>query len=415
MIAWEPFVHRFFRYLTSTGFSSSSAMFNDLPPVQVHNLEAATEKRLRTLKHLIKANHINYATFSKDFNSKNNLPQLLCSAYVLGADVQKLHEIYDKESIRLDAWSASPAEITHKEWRDYLGDKTYLRAYVDFFEDELALRFDYDWKSLVQEYLFSGEEPLIHGTISGLSHSLIRMSYAFEFSSRELAIEALAEACVSYDCLHKYLDNLSFTTPSSSFVSTSLHEILNKIHNDKRLDNIFDACGSENIKTLFSQYEDYFLEYWNSWIIENPIKQFQDSQDIAIALLIQTVKPGTHAYDISVAHILTTSHAIRILLPLIPEQYQIGLIRQWWLITIAIYISQLRPEISHDKIELSSGKDWKYVEHKAICGSWATDADYVKIISAMREAASTWGDNRQQYLAAAVRLTDDFDGWTRFG
>ncbi|RKF82585.1 putative mgs207 protein, partial [Golovinomyces cichoracearum] len=134
----------------------------------------------------------------------------------------------------------------------------------------------------------------------------------------------------------------------------------------------------------------------------------------AIALLIQTVKPGTHAYDFSVAHSLTTSQEIRILLPLIPEQYQIGLIRQWWLIAISIYISQLRPEISHDKIEISSGKDLKYVEHKAMFGSWTTDADYDKIIRAMREAASTWSDNRQQYLAAAVRVTNDFDGWTRF-
>ncbi|RKF77406.1 putative mgs207 protein [Golovinomyces cichoracearum] len=240
------------------------------------------------------------------------------------------------------------------------------------------------------------------------------MSNVAESSSRELAIEASAESCVSYDFLLKYLDNLSFTTPSSRFVSTSLHEILNKIYNDKCLNNIFDARGSENIKSLFSLYEDYVLEYWKSWIIEDPIKRFQDSQDIAISLLIQTVKPGRHAYDFFVAHVLTTSHAIRILLPPIPKQYQIDLIRQRWLIAIAIYISQLRPEISHDKIEISSGKDWKYVQHRGISGSWATDADYVKIIRAMREAASTWGDNRQQYLAATARLTDDFDGWTRF-
>lgn len=29
----------------------------------------------------------------------------------------------------------------------------------------------------------------------------------------------------------------------------------------------------------------------------------------------------------------------------------------------------------------------------------------------MKEAAETWGDTNQKYLAAAVRFVDDFRGW----
>jgi hypothetical protein len=29
----------------------------------------------------------------------------------------------------------------------------------------------------------------------------------------------------------------------------------------------------------------------------------------------------------------------------------------------------------------------------------------------MREAARTWGDVHDRYLAAAVRFADDFEGW----
>jgi hypothetical protein len=29
----------------------------------------------------------------------------------------------------------------------------------------------------------------------------------------------------------------------------------------------------------------------------------------------------------------------------------------------------------------------------------------------MREAANTWGDVHEKYLAAAIRFADDFKGW----
>lgn len=53
--------------------------------------------------------------------------------------------------------------------------------------------------------------------------------------------------------------------------------------------------------------------------------------------------------------------------------------RQWWLLTIAVYIAQLRPKISDDiEVKPPAGKGWKYVEDKAVNGPWATDAHFVK-------------------------------------
>lgn len=42
----------------------------------------------------------------------------------------------------------------------------YERAFVDFFEDELVLK-GYDWKKVVVEYVFTGENPLGNCLISG--------------------------------------------------------------------------------------------------------------------------------------------------------------------------------------------------------------------------------------------------------
>jgi hypothetical protein len=179
-----------------------------------------------------------------------------------------------------------------------------------------------------------------------------------------------------YDFLHKYLDDASYTKPST-YSTTSPLEILHKISGDKRFDGLFDSRGSDNIKALFKDHENIVLEHWNAWTISDPNKQFSDSQEAAVALVVRTVEPGTHAYDFFMVHILTTSHAVRILLPLIPKKFHISIVRQWWLLTIAVYVSQLRPKINDD-IEVKPAQGWKYVEDKTINSPWATDAHYVK-------------------------------------
>jgi hypothetical protein len=209
-----------------------------------------------------------------------------------------------------------------------------------------------------------------------VGHPLIHLGYAYELQSKELGIEALAMASTSYNFLHKYIDDTAYTKPST-YSTTSPLEILHKISTDTRFDGLFNDKGSQNIEILFMQHEPLVLEHWNAWKISDPNKQFQESQEAAVALLTRTVQPGTHAYDFFMVHILTTSHAVRILLPLIPKKFHISLVRQWWLLTLAVYISQLRPKIDDD-IEEKPVKPWKYVEDMATSGPWATDAHYVK-------------------------------------
>lgn len=189
-------------------------------------------------------------------------------------------------------------------------------------------------------------------------------------------MEALAIAATSYNFLHKYLDESSYSKPSS-YSTTSPLEILHKIGSDTRLDGLFAHKGDSNMEVLFQNHENLVLEHWNAWKIVDPKKQFEESQEAAVALVTKTVLAGTHAYDFFLVHILTTSHAVRILLPLIPKKFHVSLVRQWWLLAIAVYICQLRPRISDD-IEAKPSKQWNYVESKAVNGRWATDAHYVK-------------------------------------
>lgn len=212
-----------------------------------------------------------------------------------------------------------------------------------------------------------------------VGHPLIHLGYAYEVDSREVAMEALGMAATQYNFLHKYIDDDSYTK-SSSMKSSSPLELCQKMEKDERLDNLFEGSGPDNIEPLFEKHEDLVLEYWNAWTLDDPVKDFELSQEAAVALLVATVPPGTHSYSFYTCHVLTTSHAVRILLPFIRPEFRIKLVRQWWLFTIAVYITELRPKIDPDYIKPGdvAGKQWNYVDDKALTGPYATDAHFVK-------------------------------------
>ncbi|KAL8329565.1 hypothetical protein RB597_005026 [Gaeumannomyces tritici] len=384
-----------------------------LEPVEVHNVETAAEKRPRTLKHLLRANHVNHSIVYHNLQFDNHMAHILCSAYLLGADVAQLHNIYDVEAKELEPWQDSPAEITKGDWRDFLGDKHYQRAYIDFFEDNLAFDHAYDWKKVVAEYMFEGKEPLVNGLIGGrltVGHPLIHLGYAFEMDSREIAIEALGLAAVQHNYLHRYGDDPSYTKPAP-FTSASPAELVDRLAADERFDGLFDEPGFGNIDPIFEKHEALVLEYWNAWDLgDDPVVRFRESQELAVDLLTATVAPGTHAYNFFVVHLLTSSHAVRILLPHVPVRFHVGLVRQWWLLALAVYVALLRPKVDRDRVPVAT-KSWAYVEEQALKSKFSTDAHFVKAVRAMKEASRTWGDAHNRYLNAAVRFVDDYEGW----
>ena len=60
----------------------------------------------------------------------------------------------------------SERNMSNYEEGSMLRWRRYQRAYVDFFEDQLVLN-GYDWKKVLNEYLFTGKEPLINCLIAG--------------------------------------------------------------------------------------------------------------------------------------------------------------------------------------------------------------------------------------------------------
>lgn len=229
-------------------------------------------------------------------------------------------------------------------------------------------------------------------------------------------MEALSLTAACYSPLHKYLDDPTYSLPEPSYRSNSLLEILNRVRLDKRFDGLFSSPGNDNVDIVFRTQEATLLDHWNALEITDPLSQFRESQELAAAILVASHARKSDKYDFFLVHVLTTSHAIRILLPLVPAQFQIPLVRQWWLVTVAIYVSQLRPELDLDRIKSYdlTGREWDWAEGMGVKGMYAFDSHYVKGIRALREAARTWGDPEEFYLKAAVKFAEEFDGWGGF-
>lgn len=405
--------------------SSASDLAITLPSVPIHKIETDASRPARTLKHLIKANHANHSVIYNNLRFHNHTPHILGSAFIFGSTSEHLNDIYNREAKHLEPWHDSPGEISLEDWRDFLGKREYQRAFVDFFEDQLV-RFGYDWHRLLNEFLFEGEQPLVNCLISGLGHPLIHLGYSMELDNGTIGVEALTLVSCFYDEFHKYLDDPKYTRTSTEELSkgadgkpTTPLELLHKVAKDKRFDGLFDGPGNDNLTKLFAEREDEVLEYWNAWQLhKDPKDQFHLSQKAAVAILVASHNPdSTPNYDFFFCHLLTTSHAVRILLPLFETRWHKALVRQWWLFTLAVYIAQTRPNIDESRIldiDLN-GRDWDWVTKTALTNEWSLDAHFVKACRAMKEAAETWGDEDQFFLKAAVKFAGEFDGWGGFG
>ncbi|KAK5276156.1 hypothetical protein LTR16_011640, partial [Cryomyces antarcticus] len=104
-------------------FLRSSGPTISIKTVEVYDVETAAEKRSRTLKHLIKANHVNHALLYHNLEFQNHSTHILGSAYILGASADQLNTIYDHESKELEQWHDAPGEISKDDWTDFLGKR----------------------------------------------------------------------------------------------------------------------------------------------------------------------------------------------------------------------------------------------------------------------------------------------------
>jgi len=319
------------------------------------------------------------------------------------------------------------------------------------------------------EYLFQGPEPLIFGGLGGLGHSLIHLGYAFELGSKEVGMEALAMFTTNYHAfLPGYIDaefptavgvggggpvDSSATTlppPPTAHVTEDPLEIIHRIRLDPAFDGIFSHPGADNIEPLFELRKEEVLAYSRQFRITSPADAHKSLNRVAALLLVCSHHPGQPEFDFFVVHLTTVSYAIRTLLPEVPEDYALPLVKMHWLFIIIVYIIQLRKEVRPelvDKVELG-GRGWGDVVQKALgkgegSAGEMEDVHYLKgmlsffpsfslftiimifsrnswglmmaggiAVRAMKDSAQLWKDQDEFYLKAALKFAWEFEKWS---
>lgn len=235
--------------------------------------------------------------------------------------------------------------------------------------------------------------------------------YALEFENRELAMEALTLASTSYSFLHKYIDQPAPTVQKAD--KTPL-QVLDDIQQDKRLDGLFTSPGNFDFEKLMKEKEDVVLEYFQQLTLppeETLSKVLHGLVKAATALLT-----ATSQYDFFLVHTLTTSFALRVVLPFVDSKHQVNLLRSHWLFLIVVYITQLRPKINSSKIDNFDlkGRDWSYVLDAAKWGRKAEDAHFVKAARALKVYGELWEEEACWFLKAGVKFAEEFREWGGF-
>ncbi|KAH8194004.1 hypothetical protein TruAng_011830 [Truncatella angustata] len=100
----------------------------ELDTVAVYDLTQLQDDSSKALAHLISSNHTNFAVLRDPrLLFHNHLPDALCSPYLLGAQRDKLEDIYAAEA--KDITNNKDCEIqdgvTYENWRHFPANKKY--------------------------------------------------------------------------------------------------------------------------------------------------------------------------------------------------------------------------------------------------------------------------------------------------
>ncbi|KAL6233819.1 hypothetical protein BDW75DRAFT_241700 [Aspergillus navahoensis] len=291
----------------------------------------------------------------------------------------------------IDDTFISGSAISRDNWREFLGQKPYTLAYVQYFDEELKHN-NGNWKKVLREYLFSGSEPSINGFSGGLGHPFIHLAYAWELQSPTVATEALSLGCTENMEVHSLLD--TYPPDNSAYKTASFADVIKHIYDDKRFDGLFEYQGVTNIEALMQQHLQAVLEHWNSWEVTDPLQQLENICDTSVLLAIAT-GGRERKFDFYLVHTMTVAHALRVLWEVFPEAQRACILRQYALFVIMVYIFQKKPEVNFDlmhavdSVQLGKEGDWDAIIGRALQHKWYKDSHFFKVIRAHKALEET--------------------------
>ncbi|OAX40835.1 hypothetical protein K503DRAFT_768195 [Rhizopogon vinicolor AM-OR11-026] len=344
----------------------------------------SSPEAVAALRHVLKDNHIKHHIFFNDAKFHNHITHRALALYATGASGALIEHLYKQDSMRQLPVVEPPEAITEKNFIDHLGDDTFYAAYMTFFAKAIEEK---GVSATLEDYVFAEKYNFVEGRdlstqpvmlarfFAALFHAFIHVGYGIEFGIPGLVAEGLAMTSVhesqgpmflpssllergSTSTLEETTTRLSSLllntktsiAPSRPEQSKGNHafSILAKIMQDaefapKKMEKYFDG----RIGVLLTEHGAKIWRYAEQWTIDLSQRD-EIERKIEECIWTTTIMYGIGGWskengfkaDFFLMHLVTSSLFLPALVSYLPQDSQVILLRAYFALTLAWWISR---------------------------------------------------------------------------
>ncbi|KAG2031137.1 hypothetical protein BDR03DRAFT_928361 [Suillus americanus] len=337
------------------------------------------------LTHVLKDNYTKYHIFFNYRRFHNHITHRALALYATGAGGSLIEQFYKQDGANQRPAIKSPEAITEENFIKHLGDENFYAAYKTFFSKVIEER---GVSATLEKYIFSRKYNFVEGRdasaqpvmlarfLGGLFHAFIHVGYGAEFGIPGMVVEGLALTSVHEpEFLPSYLFEPSGTTAveeattrlASLVLNTKISvapfqleqpqknhtfSILAKIMQDskfapkeiKKYFKDFDGLMSEHGDTIWRYAEQWTIDPSQPGEIERKMEECIWTSTILYTIGGWNKDRGLRA-DFFFMHLVTSSLFLPSLLPYLPQDSQVLLLRGYFASTLGWWITRGFPRL----------------------------------------------------------------------
>ncbi|KAG2047281.1 hypothetical protein BDR06DRAFT_1014030 [Suillus hirtellus] len=364
-------------------FPSPSSPPNVLSPPRY---PGTSPEAIAALTYVLKDNHTKYHVFSNYQRFHNHITHRALALYATGASGSLIEQFYKQDSAHQRPAIEPPGAITEENFIVHLGDDIFYAAYRTFFSKVIKEK---GLSATLEEYIFSKKYNFTEGRdastqpvmlarfLGALFHAFIHVGYGAEFGISGMVVEGLALASVhGHELLPSYLFEASGTTAVERATTRLASLVLNtersiapfqlerpqKNHAFSILAEIMQDSkfAPKEIKKYFkdfdgmmSEHGDTLWRYAEQWTID-PSQPGEIERKLEECIWTSTILYGIGGWskdrgltaDFFFMHPVTSSLFLPSLLPYLPQDSQVLLLRGYFASTLGCATSHLSSKIN---------------------------------------------------------------------
>ncbi|KAI9246055.1 hypothetical protein BDA99DRAFT_543403 [Phascolomyces articulosus] len=354
------------------------------------------------LDQLIQDHHAIYHMEHRD--QPNLLARTLVALHELGADQDQLINGYYKvypDLVPLLQTSVEQRVLTDDSWQEYLGDLTYYRTYLSFFQQKIE---EFGIDQAIQSYFFDG--PLSKSIGSQLQ-PVVHMVFGIEYDMPDVVTQGLAYLATTFVNVEPLINQVvssEYQYPMNTTYIEYENLLFDMVAADPRFDGRMDGTNTFHsaLKVLIKSQHTLLKTYMNMMTV-TPTQQ--DLVTLATRLIPCTKQAHRLDWFLGGGQLLASALAIQYLgqrYNNINDENHKKLARLQFLVTLCTYIVQGRPSPSPHHHSLIPQEDWTSCASTIIASG---DPKSILIMQSLVKAHRLYGDD-EGYLDIANFIAD---------